>query len=67
MVERGEEVIIPNGEFIIKENEDHNKAYKRGETIFDKYEDVIKKYPQYKEDINSILISEGHSDLIVEL
>ena len=32
-----------------------------------KYEDVIKKYPQYKEDINSILISEGHSDLIIEL
>ena len=32
-----------------------------------KYEDVINKYPQYKEDINSILISEGHSDLIVEL
>ena len=32
-----------------------------------KYEDVINKYTQYKEDINSILISEGHSDLIVEL
>jgi hypothetical protein len=32
-----------------------------------KYEDVIKKYPQYKEDINSILVSEGYSDLIVEL
>jgi hypothetical protein len=32
-----------------------------------KYEDVINKYPQYKEDINSILISEGYSDLIIEL
>ena len=32
-----------------------------------KYEDVINKYPQYKEEINSILISEGHSDLIIEL
>ena len=32
-----------------------------------KYEDVVKKYHQYKEDINSILISEGYSDLIVEL
>ena len=32
-----------------------------------KYEDVIKKYPQYKEDISSILVSEGHSDLIIEL
>ena len=32
-----------------------------------KYEDVINKYPQYKEDINLILVSEGHSDLIIEL
>ena len=32
-----------------------------------KYEDVVNKYPQYKEDINSILASEGYSDLIVEL
>ncbi len=32
-----------------------------------KYEDVVKKYPQYKEDISSILVSEGHSDLIIEL
>ena len=32
-----------------------------------KYEDVISKYPQYKEDINLILVSEGHSDLIIEL
>ena len=32
-----------------------------------KYKDVVNKYPQYKEDINSILISEGYSDLIVEL
>ena len=32
-----------------------------------KYEDVVNKYPQYKEDINSILISEGYSDLIIEL
>ena len=32
-----------------------------------KYEDVINKYPQYKEDIDLILISEGYSDLIVEL
>ena len=32
-----------------------------------KYEDVISKYPQYKEDIDLILIAEGYSDLIVEL
>ena len=32
-----------------------------------KYEDVVNKYPQYKEDIDLILISEGYSDLIVEL
>ena len=32
-----------------------------------KYEDVIRKYPNYKEDIDLILIAEGYSDLIVEL
>lgn len=32
-----------------------------------KYEDVISKYPNYKEDIDLILIAEGYSDLIVEL
>ena len=32
-----------------------------------KYEDVVKKYSQYKEDIDLILIAEGYSDLIVEL
>ena len=32
-----------------------------------KYEDVISKYPNYKGDIDLILVSEGHSDLIVEL
>ena len=32
-----------------------------------KYEDVINKYPNYKEDIDLILIAEGYSDLIVEL
>lgn len=32
-----------------------------------KYEDVIGKYPQYKEDIDLILIAEGYSDLIIEL
>jgi hypothetical protein len=32
-----------------------------------KYEDVIRKYPNYKEDINLILVSEGYSDLIAEL
>ena len=32
-----------------------------------KYEDVISKYPNYKEDIDLILTAEGYSDLIVEL
>ena len=32
-----------------------------------KYEDVIRKYPEFKEDIDFILRSEGHSDLIVEI
>lgn len=32
-----------------------------------KYEDVIRKYPEFKEDIDFILRSEGYGDLIVEL
>ena len=31
-----------------------------------KYEDVIRKYPEFKEDIDFILRSEGYGDLIVE-
>lgn len=30
-----------------------------------KYEDVIRKYPEFKEDIDFILRSEGYGDLIV--
>lgn len=32
-----------------------------------KYEDVIRKYPEFKEDIDFILRSEGYGDLIVEV
>lgn len=32
-----------------------------------KYEDVIRKYPEFKDDIDFILRSEGYGDLIVEL
>lgn len=32
-----------------------------------KYEDVIRKYPEFKEDIDLILRSEGYGDLIVEV
>ena len=32
-----------------------------------KYEDVIRKYPEFKDDIDFILRSEGYGDLIVEV
>ena len=46
---------LKNELFEIEPNEDHNKAYKRGETIYDRCEDDIKNISEILEKKNQVL------------